>query len=128
MWNKLNKSVIGLTSGEDMLDCTSCGECAAVCPVGALVDTHFMYKSNAWELEQIPATCGHCSAGCQISYDVKHTNVSDDTKKIYRVMNEWNYVSLCGAGRYAFDYENRVEGKDEAITKDQRENRCKTCK
>ena len=114
MWNKLNKSVIGLTSGEDMLDCTSCGECAAVCPVGALVDTHFMYKSNAWELEQIPATCGHCSAGCQISYDVKHTNVSDDTKKIYRVMNEWNYVSLCGAGRYAFDYENKVEGKDEA--------------
>ena len=27
MWNKLNKSVIGLTSGEEMLDCTSCGEC-----------------------------------------------------------------------------------------------------
>jgi len=114
MWNKLNKSIIGLTSGEDMLDCTSCGECAAVCPVGALVDTHFMYKSNAWELEQIPATCGHCSAGCQISYDVKHTDLSDDTKKIYRVMNEWNYVSLCGAGRYAFDYENRVESKDES--------------
>ena len=113
MWNKLNKSVIGLTSGEDMLDCTSCGECAAVCPVGALVDTQFMYKTNAWELEQIPATCGHCSAGCQISYDVKHTNISDDTKKIYRVMNEWNYVSLCGAGRYGFDYENRVEAKDE---------------
>lgn len=117
MWNKLNKSLIGLTSGEEMLDCTSCGECAAVCPVGALVDTHFIYKSNAWELEQIPATCGHCSAGCQISYDVKHTNIADNTKKIYRVMNEWNYVSLCGAGRYAFDYENRVEGKDEAAFK-----------
>jgi NADH-quinone oxidoreductase subunit G len=113
MWNKLNKSVIGLTNGTDVLDCTSCGECAAVCPVGALVDTHFMYKSNAWELNQVPATCGHCSAGCQISYDVKHTSVSDDTDKIYRVMNEWNYVSLCGAGRYGFDYENRVEAKDE---------------
>lgn len=113
MWNKLNKSVIGLTNGTDVLDCTSCGECAAVCPVGALVDTHFMYKSNAWELKQIPATCGHCSAGCQISYDVKHTSVSDDTEKIYRVMNEWNYVSLCGAGRYGFDYENRVASKDE---------------
>ncbi len=83
------------------------------CPVGALVDTHFMYKSNAWELTQIPATCGHCSAGCQISYDVKHTSISDDSDKIYRVMNEWNYVSLCGAGRYGFDYENRVESKDE---------------
>ena len=113
MWNKLNKSVIGLTNGTDVLDCTSCGECAAVCPVGALVDTHFIYKSNAWELKQIPATCGHCSAGCQISYDVKHTSVSDSSEKIYRVMNEWNYVSLCGAGRYGFDYQNTVESKDE---------------
>ena len=113
MWNKLNKSVIGLTSGEEMLDCTSCGECAAVCPVGALVDTDFMYKSNAWELKQIPATCGHCSAGCQINYDIKHTDIENSDDKIYRVMNEWNYVSLCGAGRYGFDYQNTVEGKDE---------------
>ncbi|MCD6260054.1 MAG: NADH-quinone oxidoreductase subunit G [Helicobacteraceae bacterium] len=118
MWNKLNKSVIGLTSGEEMLDCTSCGECAAVCPVGALVDTDFMYKSNAWELKQIPATCGHCSAGCQISYDVKHTSIENPEEKIYRVMNEWNYVSLCGAGRYGFDYQNEVKTKDEvAFTK-----------
>ena len=113
MWNKLNKSLIGLTSGQEMLDCTSCGECAAVCPVGALVDTHFIYKSNAWELKQIPATCGHCSAGCQISYDVKHTSIDNTEPKIYRVMNEWNYVSLCGAGRYGFDYQNVVTGKDE---------------
>ena len=114
MWNKLNKSVIGLTNGTDVLDCTSCGECAAVCPVGALVDTEFMYKSNAWELSQVPATCGHCSAGCQISYDVKHTSIENSEDKIYRVMNEWNYVSLCGAGRYGFDYQNSDVTKDES--------------
>lgn len=114
MWNKLNKSLIGLTSGEEMLDCTSCGECAAVCPVGALVDTHYIYTSNAWECEQIPATCGHCSAGCQISYDVKHTSIDNTDTKIYRVMNEWNYVALCGAGRYGFDYQNVVDKKDES--------------
>ncbi|MEN8304102.1 MAG: NADH-quinone oxidoreductase subunit G [Campylobacterota bacterium] len=114
MWNKLNKSVIGLTNGTDVLDCTSCGECAAVCPVGALVDTEFMYKSNAWELKQVPATCGHCSAGCQISYETKHTSVDNPEDKIYRVMNEWNYVSLCGAGRYGFDYQNADVTKDEA--------------
>ncbi len=113
MWNKLNKSLIGLTNGTDVLDCTSCGECAAVCPVGALVDTHFMYKSNAWELKQIPATCGHCSAGCQITYDVKATSIENPEEKIYRVMNEWNYVSLCGAGRYGFDYQNAGVTKDE---------------
>jgi NADH-quinone oxidoreductase subunit G len=113
MWNKLNKSIIGLTSGEEMLDCTACGECASVCPVGALVDTQFMYKSNAWELKQVPATCGHCSAGCQISYDVKHTSIENPEDKIYRVMNEWNYVSLCGAGRYGFDYQNADVIKNE---------------
>ena len=114
MWNKLNKSVIGLTNGTDVLDCTSCGECAAVCPVGALVDTQFMYKSNAWELRRVPATCGHCSAGCQISYDIKHTSIDNPEDKIYRVMNEWNYVSLCGAGRYGFDYQNAGVVKDES--------------
>ena len=114
MWNKLSKSVIGLTNGTDVLDCTSCGECASVCPVGALVDTQFMYESNAWELSKIPATCGHCSAGCQISYDVKHTSIDNPENKIYRVMNEWNYVSLCGAGRYGFDYQNSGVTKDEA--------------
>ena len=113
MWNKLNKSLIGLTNGTDVLDCTSCGECASVCPVGALVDTHFVYKSNAWELKQIPATCGHCSAGCQISYDVKHNSIENPEDKIYRVMNEWNYVSLCGAGRYGFDYQNAGVSKNE---------------
>ena len=43
----------------------------------------------------------------------KHTSVSDRSEKIYRVSNEWNYVSLCGAGRYGYDFENNVEGKDE---------------
>jgi len=113
MWNKLNKSIIGLTSGEDMLDCTSCGECAAVCPVGALVNTDYMYTSNSWELNRVPATCGHCSAGCQLNYDVKHESISNTENKIYRVTNEWNYVSLCGAGRYGYDYENRDVVKDE---------------
>ncbi len=117
MWNKLNKSIIGLTAGGEMLDCTSCGECAAVCPVGALVDTHYIYTTNAWECERVPATCGHCSAGCQIYYDVKHTSLESDEPKIYRVTNEWNYVSLCGAGRYGYDYQNRVEGKDETAFK-----------
>ncbi|MEA3523400.1 MAG: NADH-quinone oxidoreductase subunit G [Campylobacterota bacterium] len=113
MWNKLNKSLIGTSDGSDMLDCTDCGECTAVCPVGALVPADFQYTSNAWEQKQIPATCAHCSAGCQISYDVKHTDIENSDEKIYRVKNEWNYVSLCGAGRYGFDFQNADVSKDE---------------
>ncbi|MFH0708661.1 MAG: NADH-quinone oxidoreductase subunit G [Pseudomonadota bacterium] len=105
MWNKLNKSLIA-PNGGDTLDCTDCGECTSVCPVGALVSSDYQYSSNAWEHQQIPATCAHCSAGCQLSYDIKHTDIANPEAKIYRVKNEWNYVSLCGAGRYGYDFQN----------------------
>jgi len=113
MWNKLNKSLISPNAG-DTLDCTNCGECTSVCPVGALVSSDYQYTSNAWEHEQVPATCAHCSAGCQISYDIKHTSITDPEDKIYRVKNEWNYVSLCGAGRYGYDFQNTNVTKDPA--------------
>jgi len=113
MWNKLQKSVIAPSNGTEFTDCSDCGECTAVCPVGALTGRDFVYTSNAWELKRTPATCAHCSSGCQIYYETKHTSVSDRSEKIYRVTNEWNYVSLCGAGRYGYDFENRVEAKDE---------------
>jgi len=114
MWNKLQKSIIAPSNGTEYTNCSDCGECTAVCPVGALTGRDFVYSSNAWELERVPATCAHCSSGCQIYYEKKHASVFDRSEKIYRVTNEWNYVSLCGAGRYGYDFENRVEGKDEA--------------
>jgi len=112
MWNKLQKSVIVPSNGTDLTNCSDCGECTEVCPVGALVSRDFVYTTNAWELKQIPATCAHCSSGCQIFYETKHTSIANPDEKIYRVTNEWNYVSLCGAGRFGYDFENRVESKD----------------
>jgi NADH-quinone oxidoreductase subunit G len=118
MWNKLQKSIIAPSNGTEHTNCSDCGECVAVCPVGALVSRDFQYTTNAWDLKRIPATCAHCSSGCQIYYETKPTSIADRTEKIYRVTNEWNYVSLCGAGRFGYDFENRVASKDvEAFTK-----------
>jgi len=85
-------------------DCAECGECMAVCPVGALVSTDFKYTANAWEMERIPASCAHCSSGCQLYYETKHTSIDAPQEKIYRVTNEFEFSSLCGAGRFGFDY------------------------
>ena len=89
----------------------SLGESAAVCPVGALVATDFKYSSNAWELEKIPASCSHCSAACQLHYEVKN-------EKIYRITNAYEFASLCGRGRFDFEFANMgVEKDHEAFTK-----------
>ena len=113
MWNKLQKSLIAPSNGTNETNCSDCAECVAVCPVGALVSRDFQYSSNAWELKRIPATCAHCSSGCQIYYETKPTSIADRRDKIYRVTNEFHYVSLCGAGRFGYDFENRVDGRDE---------------
>ncbi|MEA1915814.1 MAG: NADH-quinone oxidoreductase subunit G [Campylobacterota bacterium] len=110
MWNKLNKSLIGFEEDK----CTDCGECIAVCPVGALVSTDFQYTSNAWELTKIPASNPHSSDCALMYYEVKHESVENNQdKKIYRVTNESHYASLCGAARFGYDFENKVEAKDE---------------
>jgi len=81
------------------------GEAAAVCPVGALVDTNFKYSTNAWELTKIPSSCPHCGGGHDVTYEIKKG-------KIYRVSNEAEFSTMCSASRYGFDFAN------EGITKD----------
>ena len=102
-----------IPKNSDTLDCTFCGECIAVCPVGALVSSDFKYTANAWELSRVPATCAHCSAGCALEYEVKHTGIASTANSIYRVKNNFEFSSLCGAGRFGFDFENKAS-KDEA--------------
>lgn len=91
--------------------CSSLGESAAVCPVGALVSSDFKYSSNAWELQQIPASCAHCSSACSLNYEVKND-------KIYRVTNNFEFSSLCGTGRFGFDFENKNAKKDPQVFKE----------
>ncbi len=96
-------------------ECIQCGECISVCPVGAMASSAFQYSANAWELKKIPSACAHCSSACALEYEVKEIAIASNSneKEIYRVTNESDHDSLCGAGRFGFDYENRVTCKDE---------------
>ena len=101
-------SSVIIPKNDDKLDCTFCGECIAVCPVGALVSSDFQYSANAWELSRVPATCAHCSGGCSLEYETNDRGIFGD-KEIYRVKNNFEYTSLCGAGRFGFDFDNKAE-------------------
>ena len=101
-----------IPKNNDKLDCTFCGECIAVCPVGALVSSDFQYTANAWELSRVPATCAHCSGGCSLEYETRDAGINGD-KAIYRVKNNFEFTSLCGAGRFGFDFDNKGK-KNEA--------------
>lgn len=110
MWNKLNKSLIGYDSDA----CTDCGECISACPVGALVSHDFQYTSNAWELKKIPAANPHSSDCAFMYYEIKQESIDNHAqKRIYRVTNEPHFSTVNGAGRFAYDFENKVEAKDE---------------
>lgn len=116
MWNKLQKSIIGTVNEDNSLECQDCGECIAVCPVGALISSDFQYKANAWELRKIPASNPHSSDCSLIYYNVKHGDISHyHDEKIYRVTNDAHFVTLHGAARFGFDFENNVAGKDKAM-------------
>jgi len=105
------KSVIDIR----LANCIECGECISVCPVGAMASTDFKYTANAWEFKKVPSSCSHCASACSLYYESKHIGISSDSehRKIYRVTNEADFNSLCGAGRFGFDYENLEVTKDE---------------
>jgi NADH-quinone oxidoreductase subunit G len=89
----------------NLANCIQCGECISVCPVGAMASTDFKYSANAWELRKVPSSCSHCSSACHLYYESRG-------EEIKRVTNEADFSSLCGAGRFGFDFQNRVESKD----------------
>ncbi|PAF50677.1 NADH-quinone oxidoreductase subunit G [Helicobacter sp. 13S00477-4] len=107
VWSRKQKALIGFIGESPCLDC---GECISVCPVGALGYKDFSYKANAWELQKINSTCPHCPAGCLITYEVRHKDITGENQKIYRISNNFNHNPICGTGRFAFDIASSKEG------------------
>lgn len=85
--------------------CESCGNCAQVCPTGALTERRRdTYKE--WEVTRTRTTCPHCATGCQFDLLVKDNKIVD----IEGADGESNHGLLCVKGRSgSFDF---VHSKD----------------
>ncbi|MDR2639719.1 MAG: (2Fe-2S)-binding protein [Helicobacteraceae bacterium] len=75
--------------------CVDCGECASVCPVGAIVSKDFKYGANAWELDKTPSTCLYCVGGCDNIIETKRGEIK-------RVSCDAENGFLCALGRFGF--------------------------
>ena len=88
--------------------CVSCGECAAVCPTGALVDKALAAPLRPRdELERVDSVCPYCGVGCALSYHV-------DREANQIVFAEGrpspgNQERLCVKGRYGWDYAQHAQ-------------------
>ncbi|MEE2662486.1 MAG: formate dehydrogenase subunit alpha [Myxococcota bacterium] len=83
--------------------CVSCGECAAVCPTGALVDKPLAgaLQPRA-ELEAVDSTCPYCGVGCALTYHVER----EANRIVFAEGREspGSQQRLCVKGRYGWDY------------------------
>ena len=86
--------------GWDATFCESCGNCAAACPTGAIVEKR-RRGYREWEVEKVLTTCPHCATGCQYYLVVKDGKIVDTEA----AMGPSNKGLLCVKGRSgSFDF------------------------
>ena len=105
-----------VAKGDHALDCEFCGDCLAVCPVGAITNKFSKYVYKPWQLRKTTTTCNYCGDGCQMYVETKDTEVVRVTSPL-SWKNKWGdrgdtvngHAGLCVRGRFGFQF---IDSKD----------------
>ncbi len=91
------------------LDCEFCGQCASICPVGAISSKWLVGTGRRFELQDTSTVCAFCSLGCSLTLGEK----DGKTAYVTSSPDSANEGSLCVKGRYGWPFAY----SDERLTK-----------
>ncbi len=100
-----------VAKGDLPLACEFCGDCLAVCPVGAITNKFSKYLYKPWQMKKTTTTCNYCGDGCQMHLETKDSEVIRVTSPL-SWKNKWGdradtakgHGGLCVKGRFGFEY------------------------
>ena len=100
-----------VAKGDQALECEFCGDCLAVCPVGAITNKFSKYVYKPWQLKKTTTTCNYCGDGCQMYIETKDTEVTRVTSPL-SWKNKWGdradtvngHGGICVRGRFGFQF------------------------
>ena len=100
-----------VAKGDKGLTCEFCGDCLAVCPVGAITNKYSKYVYKPWQLKKTTSTCAYCADGCQMHLETSGKDVQRVTSPL-SWKNKWGdraetakgHGGLCVRGRFGFQY------------------------
>ncbi len=77
------------------------GNVTELCPVGALLPTHYRFEGRPWEIVDVPTVCGLCPVGCNINATVREAKVKRILSRNHFEVDEgW----ICDKGRFGFTH------------------------
>ena len=112
--------------GDVALSCEFCGDCLAVCPVGAITNKFSKYLYKPWQIKKTTTTCNYCGDGCQMHLETKDAEVVRVTS-LLSWKNKWGdradtakgHGGLCVRGRFGFEYiDSQARLKQPLLRKD----------
>lgn len=110
---KKNGQTIVTAKEDKPLYCEFCGDCLAVCPVGAITNKFSKYLYKPWQLKKTMTTCPYCGDGCQLLVEVQDQKVVRVTSKLSwkakwgdRADTAKGHGGICGRGRFGFQNVN----------------------